>query len=372
MRGKIIATLMTLLLVIGITPVMAVDVGTGIGIDFTTEAFTPRIYMATESRIVTDDDVPTGRNAPGTNLGNSSGNGSITPSVPFNTTRTNNYAFEGEKVSWNVLVFDRNGIETVMDPVVTLGTTQGTGNTVEALCLRDFIQKVVGADITNYNVRDVNTNLTFDTATMRTYTCTLSVESPGSMSGEFWVAAEISDTSGLSSSFEENEFWFFNPVIALDINGALDFGEIRPGTDSYSSTLAIGNDATAGSGVLLEMFISGTDFHDPVSSAAKCPVTNELDLENFRYVATSGGRSSRFVNTGLDLEGYDAIPQGARITESQELIGGDAYLGDADLREAGNVLAPGAEVSVTLKLSLPNPCVGDFTDGNIFFWGLAV
>ena len=123
------------------------------------------------------------------------------------------------------------------------------------------------------------------------------------------------------------------------------------------------------------MFISGTDFHDPVSSAAKCPTTNELALTNFRYLATNGGYNSATANTatsGVDTEGYSPIPRGTRITESQEVIGGEGYSTGASLRDLGNVLAPGAEQSVTLKLNLPNSCVGDFTDGQIYFWGLAV
>ena len=361
MRGKIIATLMTLLLVIGVTPVLAVDVGTGVGVGFGTEAFAPKLFMNATTRVVTDDNVPTGRNTAGGAL----------------TQRTNNYAFEGEKVAWSVLAFDRNGIETTNSPVVTLGTTQGTGNTIEALCNRDAVQPAAGSSLTTFNAKDLNTVLTFDSSTMRTYTCTLSVESPASMSGEFWVAAEVSDTSGLSNTFTANEFWFFNPVIALDINGALNFGTVRPGTDSYSSTLAVGNDATPGSGVLLEMFISGTDFHDPVSSSAKCSVTNELNLNNFKYLATVGGFSSALVTPALaglpkDLDGYNSIPHGTRVTEAREIIGDGTYSTDATFRDSGNVLAPGAEMSVTLKLSLPNPCVGDFTDGSIYFWALAV
>ena len=38
----------------------------------------------------------------------------------------------------------------------------------------------------------------------------------------------------------------------------------------------------------------------------------------------------------------------------------------------GNVLAPGAEMSLTFRLSLPEPCNGDFTDGQIYFWGEAI
>ena len=357
MKQKIIAAMMTLLLVIGLTPVFAVDVGTGVGIDMDTEDFAPRVYIDSDTRVVTDDTVPNSREAAAGALA---------------TIRTNNYAFEGETIAWTVLVHDRNGIETLTsNPVVTVGPTQGEGNDVEALCdVGVQLEDGVSA-LTDFGVRDGPEDLLFDANTMRIYACTLTVESPASMEGEFWTTVEATDSSGLMGTATQNEFWFLNPVIGLDLDGALDFGTVRPGATSYSSTMTVGNDASPGSGVLLEMFISGTDFSDPVSSAAKCPTTNQLDLGAFSYLATNGAHSSETVN-GVDAEGYDAIPEGTRITESQELIGGDAYLGDGDLREAGNVLAPGAEASVTLRLTLPNPCNGDFTDGSIFFWGLAV
>ena len=40
--------------------------------------------------------------------------------------------------------------------------------------------------------------------------------------------------------------------------------------------------------------------------------------------------------------------------------------------QPGNILTPGAEIAMTFKLGLPEPCVGDFTDGSIFFWGEAI
>jgi len=85
---------------------------------------------------------------------------------------------------------------------------------------------------------------------------------------------------------DENEYWFFNPVIALDIEGDMTFhGDdgkegVRPGSDAYSDTILVGNDADKGSGVLLDMFISGTDFYDSQSSGARCPTTNQLSLDN--------------------------------------------------------------------------------------------
>ncbi len=367
MKQKIIATLMTLLLVIGMTPVFAVEVGTGVGIGIETEDFAPEVYFDSSvagGRVLTDDGVDDGRNT-------------FDGALPQ---RTNNYAFEGESVTWRVLVHDRNGIETLMgNPVATVGTVQGEGNDQEALCAvaTADVDNADGADITEFNVRDGPELLDeFEDTTMRIYTCELTVEGADSMDGEYWVTVEASDSSGLMGTAQENEFWWFNPVVALDINGALEFGTVRPGATSYSSTLTVGNDATPGSGVMLEMFVSGTDFTDPLSSGAKCPVTNELGLDNFGYLATNGAYSSSVENVGsdatLDAEGYSDIREGTRITESRELIGGDDFLGDGSLREDGNVLAPGAEVSVTLKLDLPNPCNGNFVSGSIWFWALAV
>ncbi len=363
MKQKLIALLMTLLLVTGLTQVLAVSTGGDIDIIFETEDFAPRAYISADSRLVSDDSTTGLRN---------------TPDAPLDDIRTNNYAFEGEKVAWSVLVYDRNGIDTVLDPVVTVGSTQTTGNGEEALCDVAAVQPGDGDPIPEFNVRDGPDLLDFDIDLMRLYDCELTVESPASMAGQFWVSVEVEDSSGESNIATQNEFWFFNPTIALVLEGdPITFGTVRPGATSYSGTLTIENEAEEGSGVLLEMFLSGSDFTDPGAGPSKCPTTNELELENFRYLAVSGAHSSALENAAgdgdaIDDEGYDDIPNGATITASREIIGGDDYLGDGDLREAGNVLAPGAEVSVTFKLNLPSPCVGDFTDGSLLFWAEAV
>src|SRR3989338_1108343 len=98
-------------------------------------------------------------------------------------------------------------------------------------------------------------------------------------------------------TMDENEYWFLNPVIALSVDGDLAFEDVRPGTDSYSDTILVGNDADDGSGVMLDMFISGTDFYDSSSSGAACPTTNQLALDNFRYFVTNGAYS-----TATDIE----------------------------------------------------------------------
>src|SRR3989338_1338868 len=101
-------------------------------------------------------------------------------------------------------------------------------------------------------------------------------------------------------TMDENEYWFLNPVIALSVDGDLAFEDVRPGTDSYSDTILLGNDADVVSGVMLDMFISGTDFYDSLSSGARCPTTNQLTLDAFRYYTTNGAYNSA-QDAGIDV-----------------------------------------------------------------------
>jgi hypothetical protein len=214
------------------------------------------------------------------------------------------------------------------------------------------------------------------------FECTLTVETPESMYGEYWVTVEAQDGTGLLGTMDENEFWFFNPVIALSIEGDLTFDEVRPGTDAYSDTLLVGNDADDGSGVMLDMFISGTDFYDSSSSGARCPTTNQLALSNFRYFATNGAYSTANDlqedavdgDRNRDIEGYVNIDYGIGWNNPDPFYVNTEILQQAKVGPyyTANLLAPGAEMALTFKLSLPEPCNGDFDTGSIFFWGEAV
>jgi len=151
-----------------------------------------------------------------------------------------------------------------------------------------------------------------------TFRCILTVETPNSMQGEYWITVEAQDGDGNLGTMVENEYWFLNPEIALAIDGDLAFENVRPGSYSYSETLLVGNDAEAGSGVMLDMFITGTDFYDSSSSGARCPDTNQLSLDAFRYFVTNGAYSSfddlnnDFVDAdrNTDVEGYTNIEYG--------------------------------------------------------------
>jgi len=335
--------------------VIAVSTSTGVGVEIDTEDYVPNVWQCGH-RVVFDDNTEPGR---------------ITEGGEKLWERMNNYAFEGEQIEWVVLVKDKNGKEKIEDVFVTLGDAQGEGNNIEVNCQeidKSSVKASCNAHIGEEEVTD------FDSDTMQYYKCTLTVETPESMDGEFWVTVEARDLDGLSGTMDENEFWFFNPLVALSVEGDLVFEDVRPGTLSYSETLLIGNDAEAGSGVRLDMFISGTDFFDTSSSGAMCPTSNVLGLENFDYHVTHGAYSSNSDGRS-DAEGYVPIGYGVGFNDPTPFYDGFEIMQNFPKNFGyyqSNIISPGAEMALTFRLDLPEPCNGDFDSGQIFFWGEAI
>ncbi len=414
---KLFSLMAMAMLVLSILPmVVGNDTGTGIGIDMETEEFAPRLWMCDHRKVI-DDPIETGRVQGDDvcslkpewecqeseqcewNLGYDKNSGYHKQCIRKGyelIERSQNYAFEGEKIEWKVLVMDKNKIEEITDVVATIGDVQGAGNDIEVECVRlPYGHHILDSCNARIDEEELDE---FDYQIMSYYECTLTVETPDSMYGEYWITVEAMDATGQSATMDENEYWFLNPTIALSVDGTVDFGIVRPGTISYSDTILIGNDADAGSGVLLDTFISGTDFYDPDSTGARCVITNRLKLGN-NYVASGADDYGNVCSIGFgdtddhlcyyatngaygtqadprrDDEGYAPIVYGDSFTtdfyNDAEIIwdGGGGFLGPYS---PGNVLAPGTEIALTFKLGLPEPCVGDFTDGDIYFWGEAV
>jgi hypothetical protein len=343
----------------------AAGVSTGITPNIETEDFAPLVWMCGD-RVVYDDPWQTG-----------------TTSNSVLVERQQNYAFEGESIQWNVLVMDKNGINKVEDVFATIGSSQGAGNDIEVNCVENLgFSSVIEPSCNARILEEDLTNETLDVAVQRYYTCELTIEPMESMYGEYFITVEAVDLDGLSGTMAENEYWFLNPVIALSIDGDLTFENVRPGTAAYSSTLLVGNDADAGSGVRLQMFISGTNFYDTSSSGAMCPTSNELDLNRFSYFASNGAYTTAAYGPSCsgpapcaDAEGYMGIPYGDELRESKEIMGTEEFDDDgADLvyGDMANVLTPGSEMAITFRLMLPEPCNGDFDSGAIYFWGEAI
>jgi hypothetical protein len=337
---KLFSLFVMALLVTGMVPaVFAAHIGTGIGVDIETEDFAPLVFFCND-RVVGDDDLQPSLYSEGLRF------------------RSANYAFEGESIFWKVLVMDKNGKEKIEDVYATIGDVQGEGNDIEVNCVRttDSVSPYDQCD-----AKILEEEVEWNPSIMAVYECTLTVETAESMYGEYWITVEATDLDGLTGTMDENEYWFLNPVIALSIDGDLTFEDVRPGSDSYSETILVGNDADEGSGVRLDMFISGTDFYDSSSSGAMCPVSNVLNLEQFTYYALNGPHST---------DVYLGIKPGDQITEAKRIMDGQLYATGGLNYE--NLLSPGSEMALTFKLSLPEPCNGDFDTGNIYFWGEAI
>src|SRR3989344_5822801 len=409
--NKIFSLLTIALLVVSVMPVvLAVSVGTGVTPDIGTEDFAPLVWLC-DHRVVYDDQTEPGRlfhddeygecdydeSHPKyitecINLGSNrcdkrttrieceQRGGEWTPSELLE--RINNYAFEGEKISWKVLVMDKNKKDQKIDVYATIGDVQGEGNDIEVNCERSDYDPETIPRSCNARIQEEELRY-FDEDLMSFFECTFTVETHESMYGEYWLTVEAQDGDGLMGTMDENEYWFLNPVVALSIQGDLTFEEVRPGTDAYSSTLLVGNDADDGSGVLLDMFISGTDFYDSSSSGARCPTTNQLGLSAFRYYVVNGAYNSAQdeefdpVNgdRDTDAEGYLNIDYGIGFNDPQPFYDNMEILQAPNIAGPyypANILAPGAEMAITFKLSLPEPCNGDFDTGSIYFWGEAI
>jgi hypothetical protein len=365
---KILAILVAMLV---LPFAFATSVGTGITPDIGTEDFEPLVWMC-DSRVVFDDDTEPGRWRGSEYCTEFS---SFVECGDMLIERLYNYAFEGEQIIWDVLVMDKNGIEKIEDVFATVGDSQGAGNDIEVNCNLDAIVSDSDQIRPECNARILEEEIDYISDNMAAYyTCIFTVETPESMYGEYWITVEATDLDGLSGTMDENEYWFLNPVVALSIQGGLEFDNVRPGTAAYSSTLLVENDADQGSGVMMDMFISGTDFYDSSSSGAKCPTTNQLALGNFAYFGTNGAYSTT-TDPRSDVEGYVPIGYGIGFHDPTTFYNSHEIfqVAPAPLGYfAANSLSPGAEMALTFRLMLPEPCNGDFDTGAIYFWGEAI
>ncbi|NOZ80358.1 MAG: hypothetical protein GXP63_01685 [DPANN group archaeon] len=284
--------------------------------------------------------------------------------------RAGSYAFEGEQIICPVLVHDANGVEDIKDVYMALAPDRG----IETRC--DLESDAVNASA--YNALVNGLPVSFDPLTMQAYLCTFTVETAGSMQGQFYLGMYVVDLENASDHVDESSYWYFNPDVSVTLTGSIDFGTVSPGSNAYSTSLTIENTASAGSGVFLDMYISGSDFYDPTSFGSLCPTSNVLTLDRFAYYASNGGYHTQTNNSRENpiggLEGYYTIPyETGHPADREQIIEGAGILNiSGKLFEAGNVLAPGAELTMDFRLALPEPCIGDFDDGQMFFWGVPI
>jgi len=303
--------------------------------------------------------------------------------------------FEGEVIIWDVLVMDLDGINDIIlynndhgyhkDSVyATVGKDKGFGNQIEVNCLRgDDLDEYVNYDL-DYTPEDCNAKIgdheieKFDSEFMRFYRCFFTVETPDSMYGENWITVEAEDKLGNIGKVNEDIKYFLNPTIAISVSDSEDiFDDLEPGEISYSDSIYIENKADIGSGVLMDLFISGTDFYDTENESSFCPKEDKLSLDRFSYFAKNGDYDTKDL-AGSDNMGYRSIEYGIGFSnpdpfyDTFELIPKGRMDSPLDMYFNGNIIGPDDEVEIKLKLDIPEFCKGNFDSGNLYIWGEAI
>jgi len=189
----------------------------------------------------------------------------------------------------------------------------------------------------------------------KNYFCTLTTKSRDKEYGQFDINTKAELITGDISEINIEHWLFFNPVIALSIDGDIIFDSVRTGTDAYSSTLLVGNDADDSSGVPINLYISGTNLTDSskIGENLNCP--GGIKPSDISYFASNGARSTKY-DPRADNEGY--IP----LTENMQMV-----ILNSKLDPKADTLYPGAEMPITFRIRAPQNCIGGFDEGYVTF-----
>lgn len=292
------------------------------------------------------------------------------------TSRNGNYIFTGEQIQWTVLVWDKNGVPEKIRDVWAGWVTQNNGPLppeVQSNC--QWTRAVTTGSLASQgfpNVRrpgDQEPQVNGNPQTMGIYTCTLTIEP--NCQGPKWFGVQVEDLDFLNGTIQQAESWYCNPAIDLTKSGTINFGTLGPG-EQGSSTFSVKNNDEDGSGIQIVLAIAGKDFYDPLSSGGMCPTTNQLKLQGvnpnifntgFWYTATQGSNSVS--NKRIPYLTSSGVVSADPIFSS----------GNGQIANWGGTLVPmnsGSSASITLNLGLPQPCNGEFTEGEIDLFGWAL
>lgn len=255
--------------------------------------------------------------------------------------RTSRYAFEGEMISWIVLVSLSNGISDISEVYGALATNISGPYSKQVGCAV-AAQLAENASLANFT----SATGTFNSSIMRIYNCTYVVEPTTVIHGNYWFNVFARNSRGNISNATATGPWFMNPSTAININGTVSFGQISAGQTVNSTSMQVRN---LGEGnISVNFTISGTDFFS-ATGGGLCPTSNRLSLSQFRYSATYNAYS--ITNAAIPYE--------------ISLISGRANV-------LNTALPYNASFSMYLTLTLPSPCNGQFTDGSIYLWASPV
>ena len=377
---KLFSVLASLILVLSMLPVVfaeEAEIGEGADIDVTEDCVPPIIYTDPTARVWNPNDqtiyTATAYGIPIPNV-----YGILGYSVPSRQ----NYAFTGETLTYIVAVYDEDGEEDI-DEVTLLVDGDEVGSCAqltEPIAPDAYINDHFNIP---YDVDDEEYTFGVTDDLFNFYACTLIVQSGWTDQLEVSVRATDGDLdvcAGSATTVESawTDLINFNPELALALTGGpIEFGSVEPGSEAVSNTVYLENTAEEGSGVVMDMYIAADDyFTDPDTPTAICPTGNGIIYSNFRYYATKGSLNSGLNNNVFPVLGETLPSCVADLDEFTPLPSDSGDIQDMchiiNWFPGGSLLTQGSEMSLTFKLSVPDPCEGHFTDGQFRFVGRVV
>jgi len=321
------------------------DICTPYGIEGGSRPYIPATYFDADGNPVEVQDMQTG--------------GCIDFPPFWTNTRAGQYAFTGEQIEFLVLVRDLNMRDDIASAAFTVG------NLPEALC-RDvssgnFYQDEFDDIVPERGLVNAGYQPEYD----KIFDCILTVE-PG-FYGLKKINIEARDKSNVATSNGGiQQGWFFNPAIIMDVSASDGSSSIQyalpagqtvalPGQTILSKNKLVITNLAEG-GVDLWAFIAADDLTDPYHSAARCPDSNVLDVDQYMDYRCKIGT--------LEDDEFHCIT-------NKDTSQGCHYNGCLGARP---LLADNYPVSIIgnmkdaeceFKLTIPNECTGTFTQGKI-------
>ena len=279
--------------------------------------------------------------------------------IPLSNYRVNNYLFGGEAIHFKVLALDLEGMENIEDVYFALTDSDypvSTSGRKEVSCIYGE-QPRNGSSITSANIRLGEEKFDyFNSEIMAIYDCDYVVENKETVYGTYWAGVEMIDANGKYEQMEEYEYWFLNPILALDTSSenSLNFGVRNFGERIYSDVIIVENSAETGAGVPLNMSISGIDLYNSEGQLVECEGTDKFLLKNIKYYAVNGAYNTQENNPNSDNEGYSPISY-----EDEAIID----------NLQGNMLTLGAQMALMFRIDIPENCKGSFDSGIVKITG---
>jgi hypothetical protein len=333
----------------------------------------PEVFLLKKAFDICENDGLGGSQPDGTNLQDDGCIGLYwaNPDELGRRVRYNQYAFTGEQIIELVAVRDLNG---ALDILSAHGTVDGADEVKCNDVTSDFSE---GNGTQNCNIGQLSIPVDFSQIPAKgpapqglekdydkVYECILTVEPQ--WSGIKRVTINAVDQSGADSSATSTgiaQDWFFNPAIVVDLatNDGSPKIKYEPGDAGqtvYSTNKLVVTNLSEG-GVDLWVFIAATDLTDPHSFAAKCPVSNVLDVDvpgpmaGMEYRCKIG---NQFDNNWNDI---------TNKVNTAGCTASSCYNARPIITQAYPILFNQHSAECQFRLTYPVPCVGNFSQGKI-------